>query len=614
MDAETVVLKLDDQISGAASAARASLSKLEQEIGQGSDALRELQAQMKVVNSGPVVDLAQFAALNAAIADEKALLKEAQLAYVALGGSAQEAAAAARLGAAGAAEAAAKAAASTEAAAQRAVAAAAAEAAAVDAAWAKISAAADRKAEKVAAAAAREATAVHTEALRMNAAYDKAAAAATKAAAAQVKASEKVMNAAHAEANKMNASFDKAKAAVGNAGAAVEGINGSLKALAPLAGGTAGKLAQFSDVLAKMGPYGTAAAVGIVVLGAAVAAYVSIVTRAISASAALQAKNAKASGDVKAQALSLASQMTKLEKDIDNIFSGAQIEPFLRGLQSILSLFDENSDSANSLKQTIADMTNAAIGGMLRLAIAVVTAYTALRSNEVAWYAVKAVLFGVVATLAALFVAVGLVVAVFVGTAALIAAPFVAAFVALKLFWDGMVALWNFVTSLTWEQVGAAIVNAFVAAVAYVTGLPATFVQLGVDLVTGLVSGIASGAGAVISALTGVVSGGIKAAKAALGIASPSKVFTAMGENTTESYAGAVDDGAGDVAASTANMAKGGAVAAAGVPVASGSAETGGAMGKAINFYNCIFGGDLTEEKLRVMLVPVLETEARAGS
>lgn len=584
MEEETIVLKLEQQIAGPAGEAVASLQRLEQEIGSSADAVRELQAQMKVAQSGPVVDIGQFRALSASLDTAKVSASEAQQAYVAMGGSARDAMSVAKGGVDGLAKAEAKAAA---------------------------------------------------EALKLAAAEKKAAEAG------------KAMGSAGAT---ISSGMGSIVGGAAKAEEAVLGVNGSIKQLAPLAGPIAGKMTIFTDALSKLGPYGMAAAAGIIILGGAVAAYVGIVSKAISASAALQAKNAKASGDVKAQALSLGSQMAKFEKDVDNIFSGAQIEPFLSGLQSILSLFDGNSAMAKSLKATIADMTNAAIGGMLRVAIALVTSYTAIRNNAVAWAAVKAVAYGVLAIFALMVAGLAAVAAVAAGTLAVLAAPFIAAAAVAMAFWYAVKAVYAFITGLTWERVGELIVAAlllpitagkalgemigaafnammavnwgavgesivagFQAGLAFLAGLPATLANLAVAMIEGLVNGITAGAAAVASALSGVVSGGIKAAKAALGIASPSKVFTAMGENTTESYAGAVDDGAGDVAASTASMAKGGAVAAAAVPQG-GAAGGSSSRSVTFDFSGAVFGSDVTKDKVREWFLDILEEAKLEGA
>src|SRR5690606_34002570 len=63
---------------------------------------------------------------------------------------------------------------------------------------------------------------------------------------------------------------------------------------------------------------------------------------------------------------------------------------------------------------------------------------------------------------------------------------------------------------------------------------------------TGLANGISSAAETVVSAITGVVGGAVDAAKALLGIESPSRVFAAMGRNVGAGFEQGVDDSAPD--------------------------------------------------------------------
>lgn len=69
--------------------------------------------------------------------------------------------------------------------------------------------------------------------------------------------------------------------------------------------------------------------------------------------------------------------------------------------------------------------------------------------------------------------------------------------------------------------------------------------EVGSAMVDGLIAGIESGASSLVASITGVVGGAVDAAKAALGIASPSKVFEAIGSHTVEGFTGAVEDGTG---------------------------------------------------------------------
>ena len=66
-------------------------------------------------------------------------------------------------------------------------------------------------------------------------------------------------------------------------------------------------------------------------------------------------------------------------------------------------------------------------------------------------------------------------------------------------------------------------------------------VQVGRDMIQGLINGIKGMASNVVGAIKGVVSGAVNAAKKALGINSPSKVFTQFGKWTGEGLAIGID-------------------------------------------------------------------------
>ena len=70
-------------------------------------------------------------------------------------------------------------------------------------------------------------------------------------------------------------------------------------------------------------------------------------------------------------------------------------------------------------------------------------------------------------------------------------------------------------------------------------------------MVDGIAEGISSGATKVIDSITGVADGAVNAAKKALGIASPSKVFNAeVGQHIAGGIAGGVDEGSSEIAQS----------------------------------------------------------------
>ena len=87
------------------------------------------------------------------------------------------------------------------------------------------------------------------------------------------------------------------------------------------------------------------------------------------------------------------------------------------------------------------------------------------------------------------------------------------------------------------------------------------------DLITGLVNGITANVGRVKDAILGGIKGAVDGALAFLGIASPSKLFTWVGEMNMEGLAKGTDSGASMAARSMSNAVRD--VYAASVPMAS---------------------------------------------
>lgn len=84
----------------------------------------------------------------------------------------------------------------------------------------------------------------------------------------------------------------------------------------------------------------------------------------------------------------------------------------------------------------------------------------------------------------------------------------------------------GFVTSAA-SSIGSSIVSALAS-------IPGRVVSIGSQIVQGIANGISGAAGVVVDKITGVVGGAIDAAKNLLGIHSPSRVFSQIGEYTME--------------------------------------------------------------------------------
>ncbi len=253
------------------------------------------------------------------------------------------------------------------------------------------------------------------------------------------------------------------------------------------------------------------------------------------------------------QMQSLGAQSAKLSQNVGQIFGGLNIDPVLAGMKILVGLFDQNTAAGQAMKvvfegvfQPLIDgATTAAyfieafvlgfLIGLTKLYIVLKPAIKAVREffgfndsslSEALDY-VKIAGELVVPLFAAFAVVLGL-----VGVAIGIAVAQVAAIGA---------AIYAVVAAVIFAVgwIGSAFIGAFQAVSAYLSNF--SLVDLGTNIITGLANGLLNAGPAVLHAITGVVSGAIDAAKHLLGIASPSKVFADMGDNTGQGFVDGVD-------------------------------------------------------------------------
>lgn len=437
-----------------------------------------------------------------------------------------------------------------------------------EAAIAKLSVRQAEAAQKAAAAT----TAMHAE----SAALDQ-----LKAASAAAKTNQESLTKAHTAAKK---AFEAARKPMnaGEAAGALGKLGGPLGAIGQKAFDTADAFQKMSSSLGSAGPY---AAVAVAV--AAIATGVAMVSAAALAGV----------GAITLWAVKLADTDGMIKKITDRgtagfkkIFSGLNIKPLLGELGKVAGLFDEGSASARAIKvvfeslfQPIVDGITAFVPKMvaafIQFEILVLKAMIAIKPFgstilEVAKYAgaLAAVAGGVLA------VAIGVVV-----TSLAVAAVGITVFLGLvgSLILALGAAAWKVV------ETGAAIISGIGSAIDYLRGL--SLAEIGTMLIDGLVAGLQAGAGAVLNAITGIATGAIGAAKSALGIASPSKIFAEIGMNTAAGMSEGVDTGAGEVAGSLEAMVAPPAVTEAAPPAAAPASSGGGnASGGGINVENLI--------------------------
>lgn len=297
-------------------------------------------------------------------------------------------------------------------------------------------------------------------------------------------------------------------------------------------------------------------------------------------SAAFAARVKRDLGDIAIrQSLGVSKQMVMLRQNLGLLFSGVKIEGFLKGLNTVLSLFSETTVSGRLLKQIIESMLNPLFGGSEAAGVAVkhliqdmiywvleaqgywldlqiwvaktfnykgdlglLVVMTALKGVLVA-AAIAAVILGVAITtgillaLNALRVAATVVVIGLTALAAAVAhfaAPFVGAAAVIYGAWHALKSLYTLVTTMvdegkSWGEIGKAIVS-------------------------GIAEGITGSAGLVWKAIKNLASGTVSLLKSVLGIHSPSVVFQTQARFIPAGMALGIRQGASEVHEATREM------------------------------------------------------------
>lgn len=308
-----------------------------------------------------------------------------------------------------------------------------------------------------------------------------------------------------------------------------------------------------------------------------------------------------------AKMLDINEQAKRFRQNLTNLTSGIKLEPLLKGLEKITSLFDEGTVTGSTLKTLMtmfgdtlsnifgkiapvgAQFFKGLVIGGLTLTVAVLKLRkgftetfgdTSLFSN-VDW--LKTALFvgetAVYAFGTALAVLAALIAPIVLGVAAGVAA--------IQLFGSAFTSAYNTVKAMSWSEIGIA-------------------------LVQGLVDGIAGMGPKAIASILGLATSLKDTVKNALGIHSPSKVFEGYGKNTAEGFAGGIDAGAPAVEESAGAMAPG-------APGGGGGARGGGGGPVTVNVTINLGGGGgdaakaLTDPGFLAQLVKVFQEAAIQG-
>lgn len=314
--------------------------------------------------------------------------------------------------------------------------------------------------------------------------------------------------------------------------------------------------------------------------------------------AAVKAARLKFGPDFAKQMLSLDEQSKVFNANLADIFGSLKTDALMEGLQKLIALFDANTASGKALKtlftsifQPIVDWIASLVPKVerffLQLEIWAMKAMIAIKPYGSTIKFIGEVLLVIAAII------VGVLVAAFVVLAAVIAAPFaLLAALALAVRW----VVQEFIKG--WNAISGFFKNLNIA-------------DMGKSLIDGLINGIKSGATAVINAMKGVVTGAIDAAKKALGIASPSKVFAEIGVQTGAGMEQGVNKGSAGVQSSLETMVApppgkpGSATAQTSAPSSSGG-KGSNFSGAQFHFYGVKDAAD-AEQRFHEMLVRAIE-------
>jgi len=270
------------------------------------------------------------------------------------------------------------------------------------------------------------------------------------------------------------------------------------------------------------------------------------------AAKAIRAAVEKRFGEINARKLlDLDVQLAKFHENLDALRKGVNMEPLLKGLASILSLFDTSTVSGAALRDTITalgDVIGKVFGAavpdiksfaksMIVCALDVVIAglrmtVSLLRAKDAigkfiggfdGWFTARNVILGMTAAVAGLtaaFVALAVATIGIWGPFALIAAAVAGIVLAIP----RLIRAWDAVND--WAK-----------------GAAKSMEDLGRAIVEGIANGLTKAGHFLLEKVEGLAESVKDAFRGALHIGSPSKVFSVYGENTAEGYTQGIERG-----------------------------------------------------------------------
>lgn len=306
--------------------------------------------------------------------------------------------------------------------------------------------------------------------------------------------------------------------------------------------------------------------------------------------AAIRAAKLKFGPNFREEMLSLDEQTKVFGADISETFGSLKTDALMKGLQLLIKLFDANTESGRAMKVVFESIFQPMVDGLAGAAPKIERFF--LQFEILALKALIAIKpYGsTIVGIAKAFIEL-LVIVTIIGAALLALAAIPAAIVV------GLIFLVD-----KFEQTGEAIGNFF---------KNLNLSTVAADMMAGLVNGIKSAGGAVIAALTGVVTTAINAVKGLLGIHSPSTVFAEIGMNTGAGMAEGVDSSASKVSNSLESM-----IAPPGKPGKPAAPGDGAGSKSGVNLSNVKFefhgveGAADAEGKFRELFIRLLEGDS----
>lgn len=348
----------------------------------------------------------------------------------------------------------------------------------------------------------------------------------------------------------------------------------------------------------------------------------------------------KFGGIVQRQMLGLGAQVDTLKRNFSKLFGGLNIEPVLEGLRILSGLFDKNTEAGRATKALFEAMFQPLIDKAKSAALVFEAFYLGFLIGLMEIYVAFQPVIDAVAeffgfedrSLTAM-----LELAETAGKAVAVAFVTLAAIFGVVLTLIGLVVLGFVSATAAAFALGYAIGVGIVEAVDFMIGVfgkvvdffkNLDFAEIGRNIIMGLVGGLTGNASAVVNALRNIMGSAISAAKKALGIASPSKVFAEIGGYTSEGFAVGVEDEAPAAQSALSEMVSPPVLppsalsqmgAAAAVATAEGAAGGGAAGGGAaggislsgvtFNFYG-VEGAEDARARFAEDLTRILEGDA----